>query len=136
MQLGIVKLLRDDATVAGLVGARIYPSVKPQSGAFPCVVYSRVDGIRDYHHKGPSGLVNSRLQIDIYATSYPLTKQVHGAIVAVLNGYSGTVAGSGWSYRFDGIFLTGRDDEEVIDGVGGADRLYRTSLDLNIQHTE
>ncbi len=59
----LFKLLKDDATVSGLVGTRIYPSVKPQSGTFPCIIYTRTNGNWDYHFKGSSGLIFSRLQI-------------------------------------------------------------------------
>jgi hypothetical protein len=136
MQRGIIKLLKDDATVAGLIGARIYPIVRPQDAAFPCAVFRKIDGFRDYHHTGPSGLVSSRLQIDTYALDYPLTKQIQSAIIAVLSGFRGDVAGTGWSYYFGGMFLLGRDDENITDGVGGAYKIYETSIDLGIWHTE
>ncbi len=135
LQLGLFKLLKDDATVSGLVGTRIYPSVKPQSGTFPCIIYTRTNGNWDYHFKGSSGLIFSRLQIDVDATAYPLTKQIQSAIIDVLKDYKGTVSGSGWSCRFDGIFLNGRNDETVKDSVGGVDRVFRTSFDLDIWHT-
>jgi len=50
------------------VAPRRYWGRAPQTApARPYVVLSRVSGVHDYHNQGDSGLVASRVQIDVYA---------------------------------------------------------------------
>jgi hypothetical protein len=39
----VFTLLSGDSPVAALVAARIYPSVRPQESALPCIVYERTE---------------------------------------------------------------------------------------------
>jgi hypothetical protein len=116
--------------LAALVGTRVHWVRSPQAAASPRVVLYRIDGLRDMHMQGPSGLVASRVQVDCIGASYGSAKTVARAVEAILSGYSGSAGG----IRFEGCFLIGeRDDFEDTDTP---DKLFRTSLDFNIWHKE
>jgi hypothetical protein len=64
--------LLDDATVAAIVGTRVYWKIRPQNSALPCIVIGTVSGARDQHMDGPMGTQGNRMQFDC------LAKQANG----------------------------------------------------------
>jgi hypothetical protein len=56
--------LRADATVAGIVGTRIYWKIRPQNSGLPAIILGTVYGARDQHFEGPMGTQGNRIQID------------------------------------------------------------------------
>lgn len=116
------------ALLAPVAGERRYWGRKPQSDpARPYVVMQRIDGVRDYHMKGASGYVASRVQIDCYGETYTSTKATARAVRDTLSGYRGGI--------IQGIFLDGERDLPAAD-AGEVTNLFRTSLDFMVHHKE
>ena len=88
------------AYLAGLDGApdRIYPLVIPQKvprgvQTVPCVVYQETAVERQLTYCGTSGLVRSRMALDIYATSYDQCKLLAAAVRNALQDFNGLLGG-------------------------------------------
>jgi hypothetical protein len=130
MEEALRALLAGDAGIKGLVGSRVHWVRSLQASTSPRIVLYRIGGIRHMSLRGPSGIIESRVQVDCIGTSYSSAKAVARAAELRLSGYSGTFSG----IRFEGCFLIGeRDDFEDTDTP---DKLFRTSLDFNIWHKE
>ncbi|WP_037437158.1 tail completion protein gp17 [Sinorhizobium fredii] len=126
MEEALVSLLLSAAGVTSLVGTRINWLRKPQSDdGVPYIVLQRIDGDRDYHMRGPSGYVTSRVQADVYGITYGSSKKTARALVALLSGYRGGI--------FQGIFIDSERDLPAAD-PGEVTNLFRTSVDLIIHH--
>ena len=123
----MARLLGASALTA-LTSTRVYWGVAPQNVAKPYVVMYRVSGIRDMKMSGASGLVESRVQIDSFGTTYASAKGVARQIEARLSGYRGTQS----SIVFDGCFLIAERDGYEPDA--SPDDLHRVSLDFTVWH--
>ncbi|MBK8772800.1 MAG: hypothetical protein IPM06_20550 [Rhizobiales bacterium] len=88
----------------------------------------RISGVRDYKLSGATGLVESRVQVDCYGSTYASAKAVARAVEAVLSGYSGTQGAT----TFDGIFLIAERD--LIDDDESPADLHGVSLDFMVWH--
>lgn len=108
------------------VAPRCYWARAPQTPvpARPYVVLHLISGVRDYHMQGDDGLVQSRVQIDIYGDNYAAIRGQADAIIGVLSGYRGGV--------FRGIFI---DSERSLPlEVGDPSELWRLSIDVMVNH--
>jgi hypothetical protein len=118
-----------EETLTGLLtsvaGGRRYWVRAPQGAPLPHIVLNRVSGIRDYHLRGASGLVESRVQVDCYGETYASVRAVARAVVAAVSGHRGG------SIR--GVFVDNERDLPAED-AGPVKRLFRVSIDLMIQH--
>lgn len=99
--------------------------------AGPYIVLNRVSGNRGYFIPRPSGFVQSRFQIDIYAKSLPQIVTVYEAIVSTLSGYRGTVEGT----RIAATFLEMPRDLPAMS-AGKVLALLRRSTDVIFHHDE
>lgn len=120
---GLMALVKAEAQVA-----RVHWLQAPQGVAKPYVTLQRISGLRDTPMDGPSGIVESRVQIDCYGLKYGDAKAVARAIEALLSG-AGFTSGSTW---FQGCFLDAERDGYEADAT--PDKLFRTSLDFTIFH--
>lgn len=126
-------LLKDDAAVSGVVGAKIYPLLAPQNIAAPFIVYTRVIGDRIREINGPSGMAQVTFQIDCYAgglnkrNEYPAAVDLANKVRLLLDGYEGTKSG----IRIGGISLQTDQDFYEPDT-----NLYRVSQDYLVTHDE
>jgi hypothetical protein len=127
MEEQLVALLLGAAGVTALVSDRIEWGVASQGLAAPYLVLQRIDGLRDYHMQGASGLVASRVQIDVYSEKYSTTKLIARAVIAALSGHRGGM--------FQGIFLDGERDLPAAS-PGEVTALLRISLDFMVHHKE
>jgi hypothetical protein len=82
--------LVNNATVAGLIGTRVYPVIAPASAALPFVTWRRVGIRRQQTLSAPSGMPITTVEYSIYGTTYEQARQVADAMRAVLDGYGGT----------------------------------------------
>jgi hypothetical protein len=131
MEESLVSYLKAASGITALIGAnpvRIYWTLAPQNVAKPYVTLQRVSGNRDMHMMGPSGLVESRVQIDCYGLTYAASKGVARAVEARISGFKGTHSGT----VFGGVFLDAERDGYEDDAT--PDKLFRTSLDFIIWH--
>ncbi len=112
--------------LSGVAGGRRFWGRAPQTTARPFVVLTRIDGARDYHMRGPSGYVASRVQIDCYGDTYGAAKTAARAVIDALSGHSGQA--------IQGIFIDSERDLPATD-AGEVNHLFRTSVDIMI-HTQ
>ena len=99
----------------------------PQKIRPPYVILQRIGGRAKYHMQGPSGLVSSRVQIDVYAEKYAEAKAIAAQVKALVSGYSaGTI---------QAIFIDGERDLPAAD-AGEVSSLFRKSIDISIHHGE
>lgn len=128
MEEALLALIRGDAGVQSLLSDRINWVRRPQADStFPACTLTRVDGLRNYDTKAPAGLVETRIQVDVWGTSYGSAKLATRAILSVVNGYKGGI--------FQGIFIDGETD--MPDETNDANvRLFRVRVDLQAWHTE
>lgn len=79
-----------DAGVAAALGARLVWGARPQDEDLPCAVLFRITGSRDYHMAGGSGLIESIVQIDVWAATWLAAKQAARAVAEALKPLAGT----------------------------------------------
>jgi len=97
-----------------------------QGGATPRVVLQIISDMTDYTHAGPSGYVQNRVQIDVYATGYKVAKDKVALIDAALSGLrAGLILGA---------FKAGRRD--FPPDISAGETLARISIDYMIHHIE
>jgi len=118
MQEDLTALLLADTAIAGLTGDgdRLYWNVKEQGKPDPSAVLYLISGVPDYHMQGPSGLVESRVQVDCRGDTVADALELARAIEARLSGYRGTVG----TTKFMGIFKQSersRFDPDPAPGV-------------------
>lgn len=92
----------------------------------PYVVLTRIDGQRDYHGQGPSGYVQSRVQVDVYAESYTALRGASRLLIATVSGHRAD--------PIQAVFVDGERD--LPAGDAAEKKLFRTSIDLVIHHRE
>jgi type IV pilus biogenesis protein CpaD/CtpE len=69
-------------------GDRIYPQVAPDGVARPFIVYQRINTNTENVLSGSSGLKNTRLQVDVFATTYSQAQQIALAIENLMASWS------------------------------------------------
>lgn len=112
-----------DATVASLIGTRMFPVKLPQNPTFPAVMIQTISGERVHSTDGASGLAGPRIQIDCWAESYADADAVFEAVRKRLDG-----KGNG---DIQGMFIQSeRDDFDFELGI------YNRSMDVFVWHKE
>lgn len=110
LDTGIKALLSADATVAGLVSGRIYPSELPEGCAWPAILYARPETMREPTMR-TAGLPRAKLLVTCYAELPSGAKALADAARNVLEGFAGTAddtkvlgtlyvdSAEGWDYE-------------------------------------
>lgn len=124
---GLRTFLIADATVAGLVGTRIYPAILPQDPTYPAISYQYIAGASDISTDGPTGLANPTFQIDCWAPTYAAMDALFEAVRKRLNGYKGVAGGA----AVQGVFLVRKRDLYDNDA-----KVHRRSADWSIWNEE
>lgn len=130
MEEALRALLLSSADVQAAVSMRVsWVRRSRNSSELPAVVLTLISYEPDYVMTGPSGLIKSRVQADIYGQSAGEAKLTARALISVLNGYSGTKN----NITFQRISIDSVRDFNEVESA--ADRyLFRTSIDLLIWH--
>lgn len=128
MEESLVALLLAHTPLTALTGQRIYWLRAPQNVQKPYVVLQVISAIPDVPHSGANGLVEGRIQVDCYGTTYSSAKNVARAATARLSGFKGTHSGT----IFDGVFKDSERDGYEDDAT--PDKLFRVSIDFIIWH--
>lgn len=124
MEAALIAKLLASAGVTALVSTRINWLRRPQGEALPAIVLHRIDGTPDVHHGGASGLVVSRVQVDIWAASYGSAKAIARAVETAIAAQTFTQG----AVRFD-VILIADERDSTFDELTP---LFRTSLDLMV----
>lgn len=78
-----------DATVAGLVGTRMYPVILPQDPPMPAITFQIISGASVISNDGPAGLESPTFQIDCWAATYSQMDALFHAVRKRINGAKG-----------------------------------------------
>lgn len=80
-----------DATLAGMIGSRIFPVIAPASATLPFITWRRA-GIQRSQTLGlPMGVPRLSVEYSIYAATYEAARDVADRMRAVLDGYGGSM---------------------------------------------
>jgi hypothetical protein len=125
MEQAFRAILHNTSGVIALVpAARINWGEHPQGAANPYIVLTVISEIPGLTMQGPDGLVEFRVQVDVYAPSYGAAKGAARTVIALLHGYRGG--------QFRLIEHAGsRDSRE--GGTNEADRLFRVGVDFIVK---
>jgi len=107
------------ALVGSLVAGRVYPQ-GAASAMTPYITYFRETAIEQVtidHNGGTGNLVNTRLQVDVWAGTYGASQELAAEVKAALKGWVN-----------ENIVLVERDSQEPDT------RLHRVMLDVSIWH--
>lgn len=131
----IFDLLKDDSAVSSIVGTRVYPIILPQGETSPSVVYHIISEDTDYNMDGPSGLVQTRMQLDAVALTQTGAFDLADVVKNVLSGFSGSVSVGTSSPPEEivirGVFhINGRD---IYDSIA---KLYLSQRDYMIWYMD
>lgn len=102
---------------------------RPQGSAIPVIVLTRISFVPTYTMDGPDGLAMSRVQADVYASTWTAAKAVTRALAERVSGFKGAVG----STVFQLIEIDGERDYYDA-GSNDAERFFRVSTDLLIHH--
>jgi len=133
IEVGIVSLLKADATVAGLVGPRLFPVLVPEgsmpvnAGDPPCLSYQIISASAAYT-LDPKELDTKRVQFDAWGVAYSDCKNVKQAVRNALDGYKGTLP--------DGTRVLGTFRGVEVDFWEDASRVYRVLFEYTFQFVE
>ena len=116
----IPAVLGTDATLAALVGSRIYPLVRPQNSALPAITYQRISAPRVTSHGGDSGLTNPRYQFNCWSDSYLEARSMAERLEKLFGGQSGMFPGAQASFVDNDLDDSEPDEREfraIVDVV-------------------
>lgn len=108
--MNVLKAVRyklvNDASVAALVSAKVYPGIAPQEAQVPFVILSIVD-VNPYDTKsGVSDVDSFRVQVDCYASTYDGVQDLDKKVRTAIDKYMGDANG----ITIDGVrYLTSQD---------------------------
>lgn len=129
------QFLLADATIAGLIGTRVYPAPPPQNATYPLITTQRISDTQFPHlrQRGP-GLAEPRYQIDAWATTKAGVDALASAIQHRLQGFTGvltdTTVSPPVSHR---VWMRLETDQDAFEGdVNGG--FWRRSADYFIGH--
>lgn len=113
-----------DASIAALVGARVFPNALPQDTDMPAIVLTKVSGWRYAQLRGPASLARPRVQVDSWDTTQDGAVALGALCRQRLEGYAGTWSDGG-SPAIDVLVAIQFDDEREMfeaDILGGFGR--------------
>lgn len=127
--------LQTKAAVTALVSTRVYPDAAPQTATLPFLVYTRISTVREHKFGSAgteTGLTQSRIQIDCYASTYSGVSALSEQVRLALSGFRGTF-GSGFANR---ISLVDENDLPADPDYGEQIGVRRKTLDFMVWHQE
>jgi len=89
---GLLSTASDVTDIVGTSPVKVFPIVAPQGIQPPYVTYFKVSS-DPQNSKDGQPVDHIRMQIDCYALEYPVLEDLHSAVDAALNLYSGTTNG-------------------------------------------
>jgi len=119
--------LRSRLLGATAAGSRVYWLSRPQASALPAITLQTISGGLEQNLKGFEEMQQSRVQLDVWATSYDQMIEVFNAAVAALA--PPTVQGGTTFSRM--MFDPPRDLLERTD----TQEVFRKSVDLIVHHS-
>jgi hypothetical protein len=129
LEQGIFDHLTADGAVVAVFGSEMYYDVARQAGPTPYVTWHRIDTVRagTRHLGGPSPLVRTRIQFDVYGDTRLQTLDGSRVLRKSLDGFSGTMGGAAVGS------VAVEDDSDFFDPTTD---LKRRKFDAIIWHCE
>jgi len=118
--------------VKALVVKRIYPTVASQLGTLPLIVYQQISGRREHTMTESVGLVESRYQVDCWATTYTGAQALAKTVRVALDNHSGTTG----TVKIEVIHLINEMDGIANIADAKIARRYRRLLEFIIWFQE
>jgi hypothetical protein len=112
----IFTVLTGDPDVGAIVGTKVYPKKIPQGISVPAIRYIRVSDPRLYSLSGMGSKTNPRMQIDCWAATYAVARDLAEKVIAAMNAAT--------------AFKIGAADVQDIDE--GEEEDHRVSVDFSI----
>ena len=107
----VFEILKNDATITGIVGTRIYPDQVPQGVPYPALVHYKTEVEQTVIKSAPTKNYKIRWQIDIYSEKYGQSATLAAAIKGLLDEYSGTVK----SINIQACYFQSQSDDTFIE---------------------
>jgi hypothetical protein len=130
LEKAVRSVLINDATVAALVVARVYPQRRPMGTAVPALIYQNVASETNQAVATQGGLKRTRLSIACIDRTYGAVKTLRNAVEGALINYSGTLEGE----TIDSLRLESAVDIDETNEPAGEFGYFRTILDFVIWH--
>ena len=115
VRVGLRSYLLADSSISAMVdGSRIFPVVVPEGIVGTSVVISRISGVGVNDMQGRSGLSQSRMQIDCWATDADTATILANLVKERVDGFRGSIAwdenSPGNAVVVQGVFFDGERD--------------------------
>ncbi len=133
IEQGLVAHLLADSAVNAITGNRIHPGAMPQGETQPGIVYNRISAPGDLDLGGKVPLVQVRLRVDCWHTSYSGSKTLAAAVRDALQDVG---LASPKLLGAEPVQLVHLEDERDLPVFEGDKRDYRVSQDWLIVHLE
>lgn len=131
----VIQLLQHEASVAALVGDRVYPGKAPDASDFPLIIVSKGGGVGEYTLDGDAGLEDGRVAIYMYGIVYDEVLAVRQAVRRFLSGKP-QAAVSGNPCAIQGAFCINDVDMTESSTNRAGPKLFRRMLEFRIWNTE
>lgn len=126
---GIVSLLLNNSTIAGIVGRSIQPIPAPEDlSDYPVIAYQVASDVSDYTLTLPTGVTTTRIVFDCLAQRYLDARNLALAVKAALTAYQGTLP--------DGTVVYFTEIVNLVDGFDDGSRVSRTSVHAVMQYMD
>jgi hypothetical protein len=120
--------------VTGIVADRIYYSRADQNPTDPYITYRTISETRNHHLSAPDGLVRSRIQFDIYASSPANIVNGIEALRHCLDGYDKGMGTEALDVRL--VLMEDVVDDVSIPVHGDETGLHTASIDFIFHYAE
>jgi hypothetical protein len=92
IESGLHQLITSDARFSAVAATRLYPVLLPTDSPLPAATY-QVIAVKPMHDlQARVNVTQMRLQIDTWASDYADVKTLSGAIISILDNYSGPLS--------------------------------------------
>lgn len=130
MEEAFAAYLAGDATLMAAVSNRMDWAKLPQGQETPAIALWVISDIPTYSDEGDAGLTAARIQIDSWALTYALAKDVSRKVMSRLNQNGNQFTQSQIEFQ-----LAFKEDEQDSFEVGNAgDELYRVRQDIIVMY--
>ena len=129
--------LKTDDDLVALISTRIYVDVAPASVAgLDHVTYQVVSAGHEHHLTAAAGMVQKRVQVDVWATTSITRDSISEAIREALDGYRGDMGEEGSTVSVRCCHLSNELDSYDSPQSKNEFGVFRHTMDFMVWHTE
>ena len=101
----LIDLIKNNAGISALVGNRVFPRRLDRQPVMPALLITKLSNYNMMAHDGATGLIESKLQIDIFAKADYDVENLKNTICQEMHGCTGT--------GIQGLFI--EEDADFLD---------------------